>query len=54
MWDNIDGTIERGFGESLIWLDGADPANWTRAIALRVEGYICLLKSVGVNGAHLR
>lgn len=55
MWDNIDGSIERGFGgRSLIWPMALDPADWTQAVALRVEGMSRLLKSVGVNGAHLR
>ena len=55
MWDNIDGSIERGFGgRSLIWPMALHPEDWTRAVALRVEGMARLLKSVGINGAHMR
>ena len=51
MWDNLDGSIERGFGgRSLIWPMALRPDEWTQAVALRVEGMARLLKSVGLNG----
>jgi alpha-glucuronidase len=48
-WDNLDGTIERGYGgRSIFWEDGHARADLTR-----VAEYGRLLASVGINGCSL-
>jgi alpha-glucuronidase len=48
-WDNLDGTIERGYGgRSIFWEDGH-----ARADLSRVSEYARLLASVGINGCSI-
>jgi alpha-glucuronidase len=48
-WDNLDGTIERGYGgRSIFWDDGH-----TRTDLSRVADYGRLLASVGINGCSI-
>src|SRR4029453_19570168 len=45
-WDNLDGTIERGYGgRSIFWENGR-----ARMDLARVTDYARLLASVGING----
>jgi alpha-glucuronidase len=48
-WDNMDGTIERGYGGRSIFFAG----NKTDPLKARVKQYGRLLASIGVNGAIL-
>ena len=56
-WDNLDGTIERGFaGASLIWpmaLNKRMHRRWDDASAAKVEQMARLLISCGLNGVVL-
>ena len=48
-WDNLDGSIERGYGgRSIFWKDGLVRADMTR-----VSDYGRLLASVGINGCSI-
>ena len=48
-WDNLDGSIERGYGgRSIFWEDGH-----ARADLARVADYGRLLASVGINGCSI-
>ncbi|HMP04805.1 MAG TPA: alpha-glucuronidase family glycosyl hydrolase [Lacipirellulaceae bacterium] len=48
-WDNLDGTIERGYaGRSIFWEDGH-----VREDLSRVRDYARLLASVGINGCSI-
>jgi alpha-glucuronidase len=48
-WDNLDGSIERGYaGRSLWWGDAADRAGFPGS---RVEDYARLNASIGINGS---
>jgi alpha-glucuronidase len=48
-WDNLDGSIERGYAGPSLWFDqGAVRADLTRA-----EEYARLLASVGINGCTI-
>jgi alpha-glucuronidase len=48
-WDNLDGSIERGYGgRSLFWEDGHARADLTRA-----SEYGRLLASIGINGCAI-
>ena len=48
-WDNLDGSIERGYGgRSIFWDNGAARADLTR-----VNDYGRMLASVGINGASI-
>jgi alpha-glucuronidase len=48
-WDNLDGTIERGYGgRSIFWEDGH-----TRGDLSRVREYGRLLASLGINGCSI-
>lgn len=48
-WDNLDGSIERGYGGASIFFEnGVVVANLTRA-----AGYACLLASIGLNAVVL-
>jgi alpha-glucuronidase len=48
-WDNLDGSIERGYGgHSIFWEDGHARADLTR-----VSDYGRLLASVGINGCSI-
>jgi len=48
-WDNLDGSIERGYGgRSIFWDNGA-----ARADLSRVNDYGRMLASVGINGASI-
>lgn len=48
-WDNIDGTIERGYaGPSIFWKDGHIVENLHR-----VRDYARLMASVGINGCSI-
>jgi alpha-glucuronidase len=48
-WDNLDGTIERGYGgRSIFWDNGH-----VRADLTRVSDYGRLLASIGINGATI-
>lgn len=48
-WDNLDGTIERGYGgPSIFWSEGR-----ARADLSRVNDYGRLLASLGINGASI-
>ncbi len=48
-WDNLDGTIERGYGgRSIFWENGQ-----ARADLSRVSDYGRLLASVGINGCSI-
>jgi alpha-glucuronidase len=48
-WDNLDGSIERGYGgRSIFWDNGA-----ARADLSRVSDYGRLLASLGINGASI-
>jgi alpha-glucuronidase len=48
-WDNLDGTIERGYaGRSIFFENGSVRANLTR-----VSEYARLLASVGINGCNV-
>ena len=48
-WDNLDGTIERGYGGRSIFWD----ANVARADMQRVSDYGRLLASLGINGTSI-
>ncbi len=48
-WDNLDGTIERGYGGRSIFFD----ADNVRADLSRVNDYARLLASVGINGCAI-
>jgi alpha-glucuronidase len=48
-WDNLDGTIERGYGGRSIFWD----ANKSRADLARVHDYGRLLASLGINGCAI-
>jgi len=57
-WDNLDGTIERGYaGKSIFWNCGLRPESFFSAHpspqAQRVEAYARANASVGINGAVL-
>jgi len=48
-WDNLDGTIERGYGgRSIFWDNGA-----SRADLARVNDYGRMLASLGINGTSI-
>ena len=48
-WDNLDGTIERGYGgRSIFWDNGAARADLTR-----VRDYGRMLASLGINGCSI-
>jgi alpha-glucuronidase len=48
-WDNLDGTIERGYGgRSIFWDNGTARADLTR-----VRGYGRMLASLGINGCSI-
>ncbi len=48
-WDNLDGSIERGYGgRSIFWDNGA-----ARADLSRVNDYGRMLASLGINGASI-
>ncbi len=48
-WDNLDGSIERGYGgRSIFWDNGTSRADLTR-----VNDYGRLLASLGINGASI-
>jgi len=48
-WDNLDGSIERGYGgRSIFWDNGA-----SRADLARVNDYGRMLASLGINGASI-
>ena len=48
-WDNLDGTIERGYGgRSIFWDNGA-----ARADLMRVNDYGRMLASLGINGTSI-
>jgi len=48
-WDNLDGSIERGYGgRSIFWDNGAARADLTR-----VNDYGRILASLGINGASI-
>lgn len=48
-WDNLDGTIERGYGgRSIFWDNGKSRADLTR-----VNDYGRMLASVGINGTSI-
>jgi alpha-glucuronidase len=48
-WDNLDGSIERGYGgRSIFWADGQVRADLTRA-----GEYARLLASLGINGCSI-
>jgi len=48
-WDNLDGSIERGYGgRSIFWDNGA-----ARADLSRVKDYGRMLASLGINGASI-
>jgi len=48
-WDNLDGTIERGYGgRSIFWDNGAARADLTR-----VNDYGRMLASLGINGSSI-
>src|SRR5579871_2430202 len=48
-WDNLDGTIERGYGGQSIFWDGGH----VRADLSRVSEYARLLASLGINGCSI-
>ncbi len=48
-WDNIDGSIERGYGGRSIFWDGGH----ARADLTRVSDYARLLASLGINGCSI-
>lgn len=49
-WDNLDGTIERGYaGRSIFWSTGLDKQQWLK----RIEEYGRANASIGINGAVL-
>ena len=49
-WDNLDGSIERGYaGKSIFWHTGLKRQQWRT----RIEEYARLNASVGINGAVL-
>jgi alpha-glucuronidase len=48
-WDNLDGTIERGYGGRSIFFD----ADNVRPDLSRVNDYARLLASIGINGAAI-
>lgn len=49
-WDNLDGTIERGYaGRSIFWATGLSRKQWLD----RIEEYARADASVGINGAVL-
>src|SRR4029079_497711 len=48
-WDNLDGTIERGYGGRSLFWDGGK----VREDMTRVSDYGRLLASVGINGASI-
>lgn len=49
-WDNLDGTIERGYaGRSIFWSTGLDRQQWLK----RIEEYGRANASIGINGAVL-
>ena len=48
-WDNIDGSIERGYGGRSIFFDGGH----VRANLIPVKDYARLLASIGINGCNL-
>lgn len=48
-WNNLDGTIERGYGGRSIFFDGGA----VRADLTRVSEYARLLASVGINGCAI-
>src|SRR6202034_787783 len=48
-WDNLDGSIERGYGgRSIFWEDGH-----ARTDLSRVSAYARMLASVGINGCSI-
>jgi alpha-glucuronidase len=48
-WDNLDGTIERGYaGESIFWENGHVARDLTR-----VQDYARLMASIGINGCSI-
>ncbi|HEY4904271.1 MAG TPA: alpha-glucuronidase family glycosyl hydrolase [Candidatus Sulfotelmatobacter sp.] len=48
-WDNLDGTIERGYGGRSIFFDNGS----VRADLTRASDYARLLASVGINGCNV-
>lgn len=47
-WDNLDGTIERGYaGKSIFWNTGLSQQEWSK----RIEEYARACCSVGINGS---
>src|SRR5580704_14949748 len=48
-WDNLDGTIERGYGGRSIFFDADD----VRTDLSRVNDYARLLASIGINGCAI-
>jgi alpha-glucuronidase len=48
-WDNLDGSIERGYGGRSIFWEGGK----ARADLLRVNDYARMLASVGINGCSI-
>lgn len=53
-WDNLDGTIERGYaGKSIFWRAGDNAFNVTEADIARWTEYARANASVGINGAVL-
>src|SRR4029079_1599684 len=48
-WDNLDGTIERGYaGKSIFWENGNVAADLQR-----VHDYARLMASIGINGCSI-
>ena len=53
-WDNLDGSIERGYaGRSIFWRGGGDQLNVTDADKLLWRKYARANASIGINGAVL-
>lgn len=53
-WDNLDGTIERGYaGPSIFYREGARDSDFVHEDLSRVRDYARLVASVGINGCSL-
>jgi alpha-glucuronidase len=53
-WDNLDGTIERGYaGYSIFWRNGKDSLTVTEKDKTRWQEYARVNASIGINGAVL-
>ena len=53
-WDNLDGTIERGYaGKSIFWRSGKDSLRLTEQDILLWQEYARANASIGINGAVL-